>query len=77
MKKLIITSLSALALAMAFTGCGESGSVSSGSDTVTGDNGSEYVDVSPVTGGTSTEITTPKTPFNLSEKLGTPPGLPE
>ncbi len=74
MKKLIITSLSVLALAMAFTGCGESGSVSSASSDT---SGNAAVVVSSTVDVTSAEATTPQTPFNLSDKLGTPPGLPE
>ena len=75
MKNLIITSLSVLALAMAFTGCGDSGSVTGVTDdSVSGGN----VVVNPVTdvNTDSGAATTPKTPFNLSDKLGTPPGLP-
>ncbi len=75
MKKLIITSLSALAFAIAFTGCGESGSVSSASSDTSSGNGAV---VSPTVDVVSAaEVTKPQTPFNLSEKLGTPPGLPE
>ena len=72
MKKSIITSLSVLALAMAFTGCGGSGSVSDATDSV-----GDAVDnvVSPVVSEASALVTTPSTPYNLSEKLGTPPGL--
>ena len=74
MKNLIITSLSALALAMAFTGCGDSGSVGGSANTSTnlGSGG-----VVSVVSGVDAEVTTPKTPYNLSDKLGTPPGLPE
>ena len=77
MKNLIITSLSVLALAMAFTGCGDSGSVSSSASNSTGTGTENSVGVeSSTVDVVPTETTTPKTPFNLSDKLGTPPGLP-
>ena len=76
MKKLLITSLSALALAMAFTGCGDSGSVTSASGSSEGIVVESNVVVSPVVDAQESAVTTPKTPFNLSEKVGTPPGLP-
>ena len=71
MKSLIITSLSALALAMAFTGCGDSGSVASSAtaessttqDTLVIDNG-------------DTSDTTITNEFGLNPSLGTPPPLP-
>jgi len=79
MKSLIITSLSALALAMAFTGCGDSGSVSSSSD-----GSSSATTNNEVTTGTTTQIvdngntsdTTITNEFGLNPALGTPPPLP-
>ena len=70
MKNLIITSLSVLALAIAFTGCGDSGSVSS-NDGSGGTAGSQLViDNGDTTGTTITNE------FGLNPSLGTPPPLP-
>lgn len=74
MKKLIITSLSVLAFAIAFTGCGGSGSVTDAADSV-GDSVNNVV--SPVVSEAAAIATTPDLPLNLSSSVGTPPGLPE
>ena len=79
MKKSIITSLSVLALAITFTGCGGSGSVTGASDDLGALDdlgGAEQVVVSPVVDQEVADVTTQNTPYNLSSKLGTPPGLP-
>lgn len=71
MKKLIITLISVLALSITFTGCGDSaGSISSNANTPIAEDivaGEADIEVA---------VTTPSTPYNLSSKLGTPPGLP-
>ena len=73
MKNLIITSLSALALAMAFTGCGDSGSVSSSDATST----ETPVDkVTQVIDNGNVSDTTITNEFGLNPELGTPPPLP-
>ena len=60
-------------LAMMLAGCGE-GSSSASSSTL-GD--SEVVVVVETVDAAEAETTTPKTPYNLSSTLGTPPGLPQ
>ncbi len=74
MKKLIITSLSILALASMFTGCGDSGSVGSTSAAATvGDVTTQtelVIDNGDTTGTTITNE------FGLNPTLGTPPPLP-
>ena len=76
MKKLMITLLSALALAVAFTGCG--GSAGSAQSVPGASNNADTTSEagSSTVSGDETSVTTPKTPFNLSNQLGTPPGLP-
>ena len=74
MKKLLITLLSALALAIAFTGCG-GGSAGSLSSTNVDDGGS--TNVSPTVSDVEVSDTTPNAvPYKLTSALGTPPGLP-
>ena len=81
MKNLIITSLSVLALAMAFTGCGESGSVASSTSAIDGGSGTGNGS-SPVEKGAlvidngDTGVTTITNEFGLNPTLGTPPPLP-
>ncbi|MEA1982129.1 MAG: hypothetical protein U9N39_01190, partial [Campylobacterota bacterium] len=66
MKKLIITSLSILAFATVFTGCGGSGSVSDMSDVsdIVDPATDVAVDISPEVDQESADVTTPSTPYN-------------
>ena len=73
MKSLIITSLSALALAMTFTGCGDGGSVSSSNNKVTAPVGTT---TTPIVNNGDTSDTTITNEFGLNPALGTPPPLP-
>ena len=86
----MISILSILALASMFTGCSESGSVTSnasGGDTSTSTSTSTTEtstngevasgdEVITTENGDVLAATLPKTPFNLSSQLGTPPGVP-
>ena len=62
-------------LAMMLAGCGE-GSSSASSSALDGGASEEVVIVETVD-AVEAETTTPKTPYNLSSTLGTPPGLPQ
>ena len=73
MKKLLITLLSTLALAMMFTGCG--GSAGSAQGAPGASDATEEV-ASTTVSENEVSKTTPKTPYNLSSVVGTPPGLP-
>jgi hypothetical protein len=61
-------------LVMMLAGCGEGSSSSGGSTAGNGDSTANVVDTT--VDATEAEVTTPKTPYNLSAALGTPPGLP-
>ena len=74
MKNLITTSLSVLALAMTFTGCGDSGSVSSANSAV--DNNAPTEIVEQVISNGDTTDTTITNEFGLNPSLGIPPPLP-
>lgn len=60
-------------LAMMLAGCGEGSSSAVGSSTTDSSVSEEVVTTVDVA---SADNTTPKTPYNLSSALGTPPGLP-
>ncbi|MDF1883169.1 hypothetical protein JHD49_04385 [Sulfurimonas sp. SAG-AH-194-C21] len=76
MKKLIITSLSILALATMFTGCGSSGSVASLDSSINdaGDISTPPAEVI-INNGDTTD-TTITNEFGLNPTLGNPPPLP-
>jgi len=78
MKNLIITSISALVLAMAFTGCGGSGSASNEANGGTSKPLVTQPEVvqSGVANNGNTNQTTITNEFGLNPTLGTPPPLP-
>ena len=78
MKNLIITSLSALAMTVAFAGCGGSGSVDSSSEATSslGGGGSTVGTDKVVVDNGDTSDTTITNEFGLNPVLGTPPPLP-
>ena len=69
MKKVALILVGLLAIMLA--GCGE-GSSSAGA----GASDVIPVVVEPTVDEASAEVTTPRTPYNLSVAVGTPPGLP-
>jgi len=72
MKKVALIMAGLLAIMLA--GCGEGSSSSGGS--VSAPTGNTPTVVSPNVDADAADATTPKTPYNLSSAVGTPPGLP-
>ena len=83
MKNLIIVFLSVLAITLTFSGCGESeGSSTSSVSSVANIDGGSVEDIGleeaviVVANNGTPEDTVARMPYNLSDALGVPPGIP-
>ena len=75
MKKLIITSLTVLAFAMTFTGCG-GGSAGGGATDTSASSSNDQASNSAPTTTTSNNSNSDTNAYGVSRDLGTPPSRP-